>query len=123
ANATLERHIVYRFQARWVDTWRYGRLLLAGDAAHLMPPFAGQGMCSGLRDAANLEWKLDLILTGRADERILDSYGPERAEHVRHFIDASMALGSVICVTDPAAADQRDAAMRVDLAAGVEQPP
>src|SRR5207247_4244221 len=116
--ASLERHALYTFQARWVDQWRKGRLLIAGDAAHQMPPFAGQGMCSGLRDAANLGWKLDLVLTGRADQRILDSYGPERAEHVRHFIDASMALGSVICVTDPAAADQRDAAMRADLAAG-----
>lgn len=64
-----------------------------------------------------------LVLTGRAGEHVLDSYGPERAEHVRHFIDASMALGGVICVTDPDAAARRDAAMRADLAAGVETPP
>ena len=123
AEANLERHTVYTFQARWCDSWRRGRLLLAGDSAHLMPPFAGQGMCSGLRDAVNLAWKLDLVLDGRAGDRILDSYGPERAEHVRHFIEASMQLGEVICLPDPAAAAQRDQAMQADLAAGVEQPP
>lgn len=122
-NSTLERHTVYTFQARWCDTWRRGRLLLAGDSAHLMPPFAGQGMCSGLRDAANLAWKLDLVLDGRADDTILDTYGPERAEHVRHFINASMQLGEVICLPDPVAAAERDRAMLADLAAGVEQPP
>ncbi|GKQ39955.1 FAD-dependent monooxygenase [Streptomyces sp. A012304] len=121
--AKLERHTVYTFQARWCDTWRKGRLLLAGDAAHLMPSFAGQGMCSGLRDAVNLAWKLELVLDGRADEDILDSYGPERAEHVRHFIHASMALGEVICLADRDAAAERDRTMQADLAAGIEQPP
>jgi 3-(3-hydroxy-phenyl)propionate hydroxylase len=88
-----------------------------------MPPFAGQGMCSGLRDAANLAWKLDLVLAGRAGDGLLDTYGPERAEHVRHFIAASMDLGSVICLSDPAAAAERDRAMRAELDAGVVQPP
>ncbi|MEU6258552.1 bifunctional 3-(3-hydroxy-phenyl)propionate/3-hydroxycinnamic acid hydroxylase [Streptomyces sp. NPDC047043] len=121
--AKLERHAVYTFQARWCDTWRKGRLLLAGDSAHLMPPFAGQGMCSGMRDAVALAWRLDLILDGRADDTVLDSYGSERAEHVRHFIEASMALGEVICLSNPAAAAERDRAMQADLAAGVEPPP
>jgi len=111
ANATLERHTVYRFQARWVDRWRAGRLLLAGDAAHQMPPFAGQGMCSGLRDAANLGWKLDLVLGEQASDAILDTYASERIPQVRQVIDFSIELGKVICVADPAEAAARDAAM------------
>ncbi|MER6694948.1 bifunctional 3-(3-hydroxy-phenyl)propionate/3-hydroxycinnamic acid hydroxylase [Streptomyces minutiscleroticus] len=110
-NATLLRHAVYTFQARYADRWRRGRVLIAGDAAHLMPPFAGQGMCSGFRDAANLAWKLDLVLAGRAGEALLDTYTSERRAHVRHALTMSMDLGRVICQTDPAAARDRDAAM------------
>lgn len=117
ANTTLERHTVYTFQARWVDRWREGRLILAGDAAHQMPPFAGQGMCSGMRDAINLAWKLDLVLNGRADPGLLDTYTSERSEHVQHAIGMSMALGQVICVLDPEEAAARDARM---LAAGAD---
>lgn len=123
ANATLERHTVYRFQARWVDTWRSGRVLLAGDAAHQMPPFAGQGMCSGLRDAMNLAWKLDLVLGGRAPEALLDSYAEERKAHVRMLIEFSMALGKVICVPDPAAAAARDAGMMASRDPQTAPPP
>ena len=72
-NADLTRHIVYTFKASIVRDWRRGRLLLAGDAAHLMPPFIGQGMCSGIRDAVNLAWKLDLVLRGLADENLFDA--------------------------------------------------
>lgn len=110
-NAVLERHAVYTFQARYADRWRRGRVLLAGDAAHLMPPFAGQGMCSGFRDAANLAWKLDLVLAGRAGAGLLDTYTEERREHVRHALRMSMDLGKVICQTDPAAARDRDTVM------------
>jgi hypothetical protein len=118
ADATLERHAVYRFQARWVDTWRRGRLLLAGDAAHQMPPFAGQGMCAGVRDAANLAWKLDLVLADRAPGALLETYQSERVPHVQTMINFSMALGKVICVADPAESAARDALMIAAAAAG-----
>ncbi|MGA7834826.1 MAG: bifunctional 3-(3-hydroxy-phenyl)propionate/3-hydroxycinnamic acid hydroxylase [Acidimicrobiales bacterium] len=109
--ATLERHAVYTFQAKWVEDWRYGRALLAGDAAHLTPPFAGQGMCSGLRDAANLAWKLDAALSGVAADSVLDAFSVERAANVRGFIEFAVELGRVICVADEVEAAQRDAGM------------
>ncbi|GAB2695418.1 bifunctional 3-(3-hydroxy-phenyl)propionate/3-hydroxycinnamic acid hydroxylase MhpA [Kitasatospora kifunensis] len=107
--ATLLRSTTYIFQARWAEQWRVGRVLLAGDAAHLMPPFAGQGMCSGIRDVVNLSWKLDLVLRGRAAETVLDSYTEERRAQVQESILSSVQLGRVICVTDPVAAAERDA--------------
>jgi len=110
-NATLERHAVYTFGARYAEQWRVGRVLLAGDAAHQMPPFAGQGMCTGIRDAANLAWKLDLVLDGHAGDSVLDSYTEERMPHARGVIEFSMELGKVICVPDPAEAAARDEAM------------
>ena len=116
ANARIERHAVYTFQARWVDQWRDRHVLLAGDAAHQMPPFAGQGMCAGLRDAANLYWKLDLVLRGHAGDELLDTYGQERKPSVEAAIGLSMELGKVICVPDPAAAAARDEAMLAEAA-------
>lgn len=115
-NATVERHAVYTFAGRNARCWRRGRILLAGDAAHQMPPFAGQGMCSGIRDAANLAWKLDLVLAGAAGEDLLDTYERERRPHVQQVIDMSVGLGRLICETDPAAAAGRDAAMLRDRA-------
>jgi len=117
-NATLERHAVYTFAGRNARRWRRGRTLIAGDAAHQMPPFAGQGMCSGIRDAANLAWKLDLVLAGTADESLLDTYEQERRPHVQRVVDMSVGLGRLICVTDPAAAAERDRRMLGDRARG-----
>jgi 3-(3-hydroxy-phenyl)propionate hydroxylase len=82
---------------------------LAGDAAHLMPPFAGQGLCSGLRDVDNLAWKLAMIVQHGADEALLDSYQSEREPHVRAVIDLAIMMGQMVCVSDPEAAAARDA--------------
>jgi 2-polyprenyl-6-methoxyphenol hydroxylase-like FAD-dependent oxidoreductase len=107
-NARLERHAVYRFQARWVQEWRRGRVLLAGDAAHQTPPFAGQGLCSGLRDAANLAWKLDLVLGGVSPDLLLDAYGTERAPNMEAVIELAIQMGKMICACDPDEVRARD---------------
>ncbi len=114
--ATLERHAIYTFRGSWADRWQEGRLLLAGDAAHLMPPFLGQGLCSGMRDAMALAWRLPMVLRGGAPVTLLNSYGPERSAHVQEIIEQAVALGRVICTLDPAEAAQRDAAMKAALA-------
>ncbi len=108
-NATLERHAVYTFRGCVASEWRKGRMLIAGDAAHLMPPFAGQGLCAGLRDTAALAWRLHLVLRGLANDAVFDSYQSERGGHVRRIIDFSIMLGGVICILDPQAAAGRDA--------------
>jgi 2-polyprenyl-6-methoxyphenol hydroxylase-like FAD-dependent oxidoreductase len=110
-NAELERQAVYSFRGCVARRWRQGRILLAGDAAHLTPPFAGQGLCAGLRDVAALSWRLQQVLRGIARPEILESYGLERAGQVRRFIEFAIELGRVVCVLDPDIAAQRDAAL------------
>ncbi len=106
--AKLVRSALYTFHSLIASRWRAGRLLLAGDSAHQTPPFLGQGMCAGIRDAANLAWKLAAVVHGEAAEFILDSYESERLPHVREFIDTAMRLGEIIQTTDPAIAALRD---------------
>jgi 3-(3-hydroxy-phenyl)propionate hydroxylase len=86
----------YKFHALWARKWRNGRVMLAGDSAHQMPPFLGQGMCSGIRDADSLSWRLSLILKGLAATDLLDDYETERSVHVQHIIQGAMFLGRVI---------------------------
>jgi 2-polyprenyl-6-methoxyphenol hydroxylase-like FAD-dependent oxidoreductase len=119
ADGHLLRHVVYTFRSTLAEQWRKGRVLLAGDSAHLMPPFLGQGLCSGIRDAKNLAWKLDLILQGNADTSLLDTYSIERRPHVRSIIEQAVMLGRIICITDPTLAAARDQA----FLAGVVPPP
>jgi 3-(3-hydroxy-phenyl)propionate hydroxylase len=108
ATSQIERAVVYTFHSALATRWRRDRLLLAGDAAHQMPPFLGQGMCSGLRDAENLAWKLSALMTGEAPESLIDTYESERMEHMRAFIELAVELGGVIQTTDPEKARQRD---------------
>jgi 2-polyprenyl-6-methoxyphenol hydroxylase-like FAD-dependent oxidoreductase len=121
----IERSAVYTFHGLIARTWRQGRVLLAGDAAHQMPPFLGQGMCSGLRDAANLAWKLDAVQRGRAPDALLDTYQLEREPHVRTIVELAVAFGRIICTTDPAVAAERDRVMGAaqrERASGAEAP-
>jgi len=124
--ARLERHAVYTFRGRWARTWRRGNVFLAGDAAHLMPPFMGQGLCAGLRDARALTWRLGMVHRGLATPAVLDSYGPERTGHVREIIDEAVAAGRVICELAPGRAAARDAEMKKrsrDPDAATREPP
>lgn len=116
-NSELERSAVYRFQARWARQWNKGRCLIGGDAAHLMPPFAGEGMCAGVRDAVAMAWRLNGILEGKFGPEVLDSYTSERVEHAKHYIGFSQELGQIICIADDTVAAERDARMIADLAA------
>jgi 3-(3-hydroxy-phenyl)propionate hydroxylase len=105
----IERATVYTFHSLVARGWRRGRLLLAGDSAHQTPPFLGQGMCAGIRDAANLGWKLARVARGESPASLLDSYETERAPHVTAFIELAVRMGEIIQTTDPAVAAERDA--------------
>lgn len=109
----MERKAVYTFRARVAQSWRKGQVLLAGDAAHQTPPFAGQGMCSGLRDAANLGWKLAAVVSGDASDSLLDSYQPEREPNVRATIAMAIMMGRTVCITSRWSAFLRDLKFRL----------
>jgi 3-(3-hydroxy-phenyl)propionate hydroxylase len=114
----VERSAIYTFHGLVANRWLGERVFLAGDAAHQMPPFLGQGMCSGLRDAANLAWKLHLVLRGRAGAELLDTYEEERRSHVAAIVEAAVDIGRIISTVDAEDAATRDRQLLSD-----ERPP
>jgi len=106
------RSAVYTFESLIAKRWRAGRLLIAGDAAHRMPPFLGQGMCAGVRDASNLAWKLAAVMQGRASDSLLDTYETERAPHVTEFTRGAIEAGKFVQMSDPVEINARMKNMR-----------
>jgi 3-(3-hydroxy-phenyl)propionate hydroxylase len=108
----ITRRVLYRFRSQYARSFRKGRVFLGGDAAHAMTPYMAQGSCSAMRDGANLAWKLDLVLSGRARPELLDSYEPERMAHAVPLVHASLAQWGLMSEEDPEKAAARDAYLR-----------
>ena len=106
------RAVIYSHHVRVADRWRSGRVFLAGDAAHAMPPWIGQGMSAGVRDAANLCWKLNAVIKGQAPDSLLDSYQPERMPHVTEMTHRAVLVGRVITERRRVVATIRNHALR-----------
>ncbi len=94
--ARMERKTIYTFQSALAKKWRNGRVFIAGDAAHLMPPFMGQGMCAGIRDVSNLAWKISHCLINKHDEKLLNTYQSERFSNVKEYIETTMRMGEFV---------------------------
>jgi 3-(3-hydroxy-phenyl)propionate hydroxylase len=118
SDLTIWRSAVYRFHALLARQWRLGRVFLMGDAAHQMPPFLGQGLSGGIRDAFNLAWKIRFVLAGHAGDNLLDTYQIERAPHVGAVVKSAKELGEIIGELDPIAARSRDIRLRAELQGG-----
>ena len=123
----LWRQSSYRFHALVAERWREGRVFLAGDAAHMQPPFLGQGMCQGVRDVANLAWKLTSVLKGdvrgMAAEKLLDSYGEERKAHVRELTSRIKGVGALVCERNVDKARARDSKLLAECGGIVKDTP
>ncbi|WP_186382361.1 bifunctional 3-(3-hydroxy-phenyl)propionate/3-hydroxycinnamic acid hydroxylase [Amycolatopsis rhizosphaerae] len=108
----MTRRVAYRFRSHIARAFRAGRVFLGGDAAHAMTPYMGQGACCAMRDAANLAWKLRLVLSGAADQSLLDTYEPERLPQSEFFVRGSLAIFQYVNELDPEKAAARDVASR-----------
>jgi 3-(3-hydroxy-phenyl)propionate hydroxylase len=108
----VERRAIYTFHGLVASRWREGRVLLAGDAAHQMPPFLGQGMCSGIRDASNLAWKLARVVQDRMPVELLDTYELERSPHVRSIVASAVEFGRFVSMVDAEAVEARNKQLR-----------
>lgn len=122
-DGTLWRAASYRFHALVAKPWRRGRVLVAGDAAHQQPPFLGQGLCQGVRDAANVTWKLARVLRGESSPGLLDTYETERAEHVRNLTITIKSIGKLVSERDVNLARERDARLLVEAGGTVRSQP
>lgn len=111
-NVRILRAVIYRHHVRIADRWQVGRVFLAGDAAHAMPPWIGQGMSAGVRDVANLCWKIAAVLDGSAPDTLLNSYQAERMPHVREVTKRAVRVGRVITEPSPTLAAVRNTVMR-----------
>lgn len=111
-NVKILRAVIYSHHVRVADRWRVGRVFLAGDAAHAMPPWIGQGMSAGVRDVANLCWKLAAVVQGRAPESLLDSYQAERKPHVVDVTRRACFAGRIITERNRAIALVRNHVLR-----------
>ncbi len=109
------RRLVYTFNALVAERWRDGRVLLAGDAAHMTPQFMGQGMSSGVRDAHNLAWKLEAVLRKGADSKLIDTYQSERKPHAKEMIDISVKMKDFVSLANPVLAKTRNVVVKTLL--------
>lgn len=108
ANVEIIGFACYSHHVRYAERWRVGRVFLAGDAAHAMPPWIGQGMCAGVRDVANLCWKLEAVLRGSLPESVLDTYQTERLPHLKEVTNRAVKTGKLIIERNPLRAAVRD---------------
>jgi 3-(3-hydroxy-phenyl)propionate hydroxylase len=120
---TADRLATYTFRGRISQQWRAGNIFLAGDAAHQAPPLFGQGLCAGMRDVANLVWKLDAVKRGAADDSLLDTYESERLPHARFWVEQAANAAGFLQTTDAGVAKQRDAFIRANPAASAPVAP
>ena len=107
------RAVVYHFHSLIALQWRKERIFIVGDAAHQMPPILGQGMCSGIRDAQNICWKLDLVLRGLAPDKLLDTYQTERLPHVQKIVKLATRAFKIFKTRNSLIALVRDTTMRI----------
>ena len=119
----LWRSASYRFHALVANGWRRGRVFVAGDAAHQQPPFLGQGFCQGVRDVANLAWKLDRLVNAKSEDGLLDTYGTERTGHVRRLHAVIKGIGEIVGERDVARARARDARLVAETGGTVRSVP
>ncbi|MGO1543465.1 MAG: bifunctional 3-(3-hydroxy-phenyl)propionate/3-hydroxycinnamic acid hydroxylase [Gulosibacter sp.] len=120
---TPDRLAIYNFRGRIAQRWQAGNIFLAGDAAHTAPPLFGQGLCAGMRDIANIAWKMDLVKRGVADARLLDTYESERKPHATFWVEQAANAAVFVQTTDEATAAKRDAFLRENPAASAPVSP